>query len=106
MISLLTTTSRPPWLVVFAAVSRTRFKKRKTKQYFFHNVSVYVFSSEVRFVSNCSVEFNDFLLKNSHGAVCPIDVVKTRIQLEPAKYNSGMLGGFKTVEEISNFIFI
>ena len=29
--------------------------------------------------------------------MCPIDVVKTRIQLEPAKYNSGMIGGFKTV---------
>eukprot|EP00448_Togula_jolla_P023095 CAMPEP_0170591220 /NCGR_PEP_ID=MMETSP0224-20130122/12287_1 /TAXON_ID=285029 /ORGANISM="Togula jolla, Strain CCCM 725" /LENGTH=309 /DNA_ID=CAMNT_0010915069 /DNA_START=81 /DNA_END=1010 /DNA_ORIENTATION=- len=33
----------------------------------------------------------------THGAVCPVDVVKTRIQLEPQKYNSGMLGGFRTV---------
>jgi len=33
----------------------------------------------------------------THGAVCPIDVVKTRMQLEPAKYNSGMVGGFRTV---------
>jgi len=33
----------------------------------------------------------------THGAVCPVDVVKTRIQLEPAKYNKGMVGGFKQV---------
>jgi len=33
----------------------------------------------------------------THGAVCPVDVVKTRIQLEPAKYNRGMIGGFKQV---------
>lgn len=33
----------------------------------------------------------------THGAVCPIDVVKTRMQLEPAKYNRGMLAAFKQV---------
>lgn len=33
----------------------------------------------------------------THGAVCPVDVVKTRIQLEPAKYNQGMVGGFRQV---------
>merc|ERR1719446_1919297 len=33
----------------------------------------------------------------THAAVCPIDVVKTRIQLEPQKYNSGMIGGFRMV---------
>jgi len=33
----------------------------------------------------------------THGAVCPVDVVKTRIQLEPLKYNRGMVGGFKQV---------
>eukprot|EP00929_Paragymnodinium_shiwhaense_P107479 TRINITY_DN735_c0_g1_i5.p1 TRINITY_DN735_c0_g1~~TRINITY_DN735_c0_g1_i5.p1 ORF type:complete len:310 (-),score=99.29 TRINITY_DN735_c0_g1_i5:190-1119(-) len=33
----------------------------------------------------------------THGAVCPVDVVKTRIQLDPVKYNSGMIGGFRTV---------
>mmetsp|Transcript_38207 Transcript_38207/g.57131 ORF Transcript_38207/g.57131 Transcript_38207/m.57131 type:complete len:310 (+) Transcript_38207:63-992(+) len=33
----------------------------------------------------------------THGAVCPVDVVKTRIQLDPVKYNSGMVGGFRTV---------
>ena len=32
-----------------------------------------------------------------HGALCPVDVVKTRMQLDPAKYNSGMVGGFKKV---------
>merc|ERR1712127_990818 len=33
----------------------------------------------------------------THGAVCPVDVVKTRIQLEPQKYNKGMIGGFRTI---------
>merc|ERR1712066_216590 len=33
----------------------------------------------------------------THGAVCPVDVVKTRIQLEPAKYNQGLVGGFRQV---------
>jgi len=33
----------------------------------------------------------------THGAVCPIDVVKTRIQLEPEVYNKGMIGGFRQV---------
>lgn len=35
----------------------------------------------------------------THGAVCPVDVVKTRIQLEPEVYNRGMVGGFKQVIE-------
>jgi len=33
----------------------------------------------------------------THGAVCPVDVVKTRIQLEPQKYKSGLIGGFRQV---------
>jgi solute carrier family 25 phosphate transporter 3 len=33
----------------------------------------------------------------THGAVTPLDVVKTRIQLDPATYNRGMIGGFKQV---------
>jgi len=33
----------------------------------------------------------------THGAVCPVDVVKTRMQLEPTKYNTGMVGGFRQV---------
>lgn len=33
----------------------------------------------------------------THGALCPVDVVKTRIQLDPVKYNRGMLGGFRQV---------
>jgi len=33
----------------------------------------------------------------THGAVCPVDVVKTRIQLNPTKYHQGMISGFKTV---------
>ncbi|CAE8632908.1 unnamed protein product [Polarella glacialis] len=33
----------------------------------------------------------------THGAVCPVDVVKTRMQLNPAKYNDGMIGGFRKV---------
>merc|ERR1719230_1583488 len=33
----------------------------------------------------------------THGALTPVDVVKTRIQLDPTKYNQGFLGGFKQV---------
>jgi len=33
----------------------------------------------------------------THGALTPVDVVKTRIQLEPTVYNRGMIGGFKQV---------
>ena len=33
----------------------------------------------------------------THGAMCPIDVVKTRIQLDPVTYNSGLIGGVKQV---------
>jgi solute carrier family 25 phosphate transporter 3 len=33
----------------------------------------------------------------THGAMCPVDVVKTRIQLNPAKYHSGMVGTFRTI---------
>merc|ERR1712188_59036 len=29
----------------------------------------------------------------THGGMCPVDVVKTRIQLDPAKYKSGLFGG-------------
>jgi hypothetical protein len=35
----------------------------------------------------------------THGALTPVDVVKTRIQLDPAKYNQGFIGGFKQVIE-------
>jgi solute carrier family 25 phosphate transporter 3 len=33
----------------------------------------------------------------THGALTPVDVVKTRIQLDPVTYNNGLLGGFKKV---------
>merc|ERR1711959_645747 len=33
----------------------------------------------------------------THGGACPIDVVKTRIQLDPVKYNQGLIGGFRQV---------
>jgi solute carrier family 25 phosphate transporter 3 len=33
----------------------------------------------------------------THGAVTPLDVVKTRIQLDPIKYNSGFIGTFRQV---------
>ena len=33
----------------------------------------------------------------THGALTPVDVVKTRIQLDPIKYNQGFVGGFKQV---------
>ncbi|EMD66125.1 hypothetical protein COCSADRAFT_34710 [Bipolaris sorokiniana ND90Pr] len=33
----------------------------------------------------------------THGALTPVDVVKTRIQLDPATYNTGLIGGFRKV---------
>eukprot|EP00614_Pseudopedinella_elastica_P014645 CAMPEP_0172582242 /NCGR_PEP_ID=MMETSP1068-20121228/1701_1 /TAXON_ID=35684 /ORGANISM="Pseudopedinella elastica, Strain CCMP716" /LENGTH=326 /DNA_ID=CAMNT_0013375541 /DNA_START=34 /DNA_END=1014 /DNA_ORIENTATION=+ len=33
----------------------------------------------------------------THGALTPVDVVKTRMQLNPEAYNTGMVGGFKKV---------
>ncbi|ELU44847.1 inorganic phosphate transporter [Rhizoctonia solani AG-1 IA] len=33
----------------------------------------------------------------THGALTPVDVVKTRIQLEPEVYNKGMVTGFRQV---------
>ena len=33
----------------------------------------------------------------THGALTPVDVVKTRIQLDPIKYNSGMIGTFRQI---------
>eukprot|EP00967_Tisochrysis_lutea_P118619 scaffold192911_cov33-Tisochrysis_lutea.AAC.1 len=35
----------------------------------------------------------------THGALTPVDVVKTRMQLDPAKYNQGFIGGFKQISE-------
>ncbi|KAI0124792.1 mitochondrial phosphate carrier protein [Xylariales sp. AK1849] len=33
----------------------------------------------------------------THGGLTPVDVVKTRIQLDPLTYNKGMIGGFRQV---------
>lgn len=33
----------------------------------------------------------------THGSFTPVDVVKTRIQLDPQTYNRGMIGGFRQV---------
>lgn len=33
----------------------------------------------------------------THGALTPVDVVKTRIQLDPTVYNTGMIGSFRKV---------
>ncbi|CAD7955736.1 unnamed protein product [Amoebophrya sp. A120] len=33
----------------------------------------------------------------THGALCPVDVVKTRIQLDPVTYNTGLIGGMRKV---------
>jgi solute carrier family 25 phosphate transporter 3 len=33
----------------------------------------------------------------THAALCPVDVVKTRIQLDSVRYNKGMLGTFKQI---------
>ena len=42
----------------------------------------------------------------THGALCPIDVVKTRIQLEPNLYNRGMIGGFSQVIEVRSLLLL
>ncbi|KAF3361027.1 hypothetical protein VdG1_01036 [Verticillium dahliae VDG1] len=36
----------------------------------------------------------------THGALTPVDVIKTRIQLDPATYNRGMIGSFKQATRI------
>merc|ERR1719327_859274 len=36
----------------------------------------------------------------THGGLTPIDVVKTRIQLDPVTYNRGLMGGFSQVIEM------
>jgi solute carrier family 25 phosphate transporter 3 len=33
----------------------------------------------------------------THGALTPVDVVKTRVQLDSAKYNQGLIGGFRQI---------
>jgi len=33
----------------------------------------------------------------THAALTPVDVVKTRVQLDPHKYNKGLLGGFRQI---------
>ncbi|PBP23546.1 hypothetical protein BUE80_DR005523 [Diplocarpon rosae] len=33
----------------------------------------------------------------THGGMTPVDVVKTRIQLDPVTYNKGLVGGFRQV---------
>ncbi|MCJ1352108.1 MAG: mitochondrial phosphate carrier protein [Icmadophila ericetorum] len=33
----------------------------------------------------------------THGGLTPVDVVKTRIQLEPQTYNRGLIGGFRQI---------
>jgi solute carrier family 25 phosphate transporter 3 len=33
----------------------------------------------------------------THGLLCPVDVVKTRIQLDPVTYNRGLIGGMRQV---------
>nr|BAJ95235.1 predicted protein [Hordeum vulgare subsp. vulgare] len=33
----------------------------------------------------------------THGGLTPVDVVKTRIQLDPVTYNNGLIGGFRKV---------
>jgi len=33
----------------------------------------------------------------THGALCPVDVVKTRVQLDSVKYNSGLVGGMRKI---------
>jgi solute carrier family 25 phosphate transporter 3 len=39
----------------------------------------------------------------THGALTPVDVIKTRIQLDPATYNRGLIGGFRQVVQTEGF---
>ncbi|KAF2247138.1 mitochondrial carrier [Trematosphaeria pertusa] len=39
----------------------------------------------------------------THGAFTPVDVVKTRIQLDPVTYNRGLIGGFRQVVASEGF---
>ena len=41
--------------------------------------------------------FSGICCSITHGALCPVDVVKTRVQLDPVKYNSGLIGGMRTI---------
>lgn len=36
----------------------------------------------------------------THGALCPVDVVKTRMQLDPVTYNRGLIGGMRQVVQM------
>jgi len=45
-------------------------------------------------------ESSSLILAITHGALTPVDVVKTRIQLDPVVYNRGLIGGIRQV--ISN----
>ena len=37
------------------------------------------------------------MMFSSHGMATPIDVVKTKIQANPGKYNSGMVGAARKI---------
>lgn len=66
-------------------------------------------NEEVRLPSFTARDYGTFALAGAigcgatHGAMTPIDVVKTRIQLEPAVYNKGMFGSFKQVVGTEGF---
>ncbi len=69
-------------LVVFAALSHTvLFGEWIFNEIFFFIITLIV------------IIFALILFIN----ISPVDVVKTRIQLDPAKYNKGLIGGFKQV---------
>eukprot|EP01080_Neovahlkampfia_damariscottae_P002583 gene2583-3545_t len=39
----------------------------------------------------------------THAGMCPVDVVKTRIQLDPVKYSGGMVSAFRDVVKTEGF---
>ncbi|KAK0312899.1 mitochondrial phosphate carrier protein [Friedmanniomyces endolithicus] len=41
----------------------------------------------------------------THGALTPVDVVKTRIQLDPVTYNRGLIGGFRQAPSFGGYEF-
>lgn len=42
----------------------------------------------------------------SHGATTPIDVVKTKIQSDPAKYNGGMISALSNIVNEYGILFL
>lgn len=52
---------------------------------------------------NCQLQLINVNVGITHGALTPVDVVKTKIQLDPVTYNKGLIGGFGQVAKAEGF---